>query len=101
MVHRIILYKFHPQSDAQAALGEQCARIRAAFLELEPALELSFARPADHDAERAWDLCVRLSHANRPWRGEQAEALDRRVDQELGSALAVRKSWSFEGFSPS
>ena len=96
MVHRIILYKFQLGSDLEETLSARCVQIRAFIAEVEPELEIRMSRPADADAERAWDLCLQLTHPKGGWRAEVAEALDRRIDQELGPSLAVRKSWSFE-----
>ena len=99
MVQRIILYKFQSPSDTGEEVGQRCDQIRRLVAQLEPTLELCLATPADASSERAWDLCLRLTHPTRPWQGEVAEALDRRIDQELGTAVAVRKSWSFRELS--
>ncbi len=95
MVERVLLYKLQGIGAASGALNPVTAALQRCLDESGCGLEVSFSSPADEASDRAWDLCVRLRHPDRAWAGEEAERLDRQLDECLGERVVVRKAWSF------
>jgi hypothetical protein len=94
---RIVLVKLQPEQADGAGRAALAAAVRAALAGDPDLLALRVELPADADAERSWDLAVRLELAS-------AEAFERLAAREhyrglfareLPARAVVVKAWSF------
>ena len=94
---RIVLVKLKPELANAEGRAELASTVRAALEGDHDLLALHVELPADADAERSWDLALRLEFTSRDAceRLGARERYRRLFERELPARAVVVKAWSF------